>query len=167
MIKQVCIFENQFLYSSRYLLHHADSAYLFLAVLDLPRCVQAFSGFGEQGLLSSCAVWASRCSSFSYCRVLVCGIQASVVVAHGLQSADSVVVVYRLRCSEACRTNLTQRSNVSPALQIRFLTPGPLEKLTQIVSDVHLHLWILSVIPLPQNPMNIFESLALYAEEKI
>ena len=166
MVKQVCIFENQFLYSSHYLFPHTDSAYLFMAVRGLPCCVQAFFSFGEQGLLSSCGAWASCCSSFSYCRVLVCGIQASVVAAHGLQSADSLVVVYRLRSSETCRTDLTQGSNMSPALQIRFLTPGPLEKLTQIIFDIHLHLWILSVIPLPQIPMNILESLALHSEEK-
>ena len=39
--------------------------YLFLAVLGLHCCVQAFSRFGEQGLLSSCDAQASYCSGFS------------------------------------------------------------------------------------------------------
>ena len=37
----------------------------FLAALGLCCCVQAFSSFGELGLLSSCGVGASHCSGFS------------------------------------------------------------------------------------------------------
>ena len=38
---------------------------LILAALGLCCCVQAFSSFGELGLLSSCGVGASHCGGFS------------------------------------------------------------------------------------------------------
>ena len=55
--------------------------YLFLTVLGLHCCTQAFSSCGEQGLLSSCGARASRCSGFSLQRMLS-GIRH--VVVHGL-----------------------------------------------------------------------------------
>ena len=42
--------------------------YLFLAVLGLCCCTQAFSSGSKQGLLSSCSVGTSHCSGFSYWR---------------------------------------------------------------------------------------------------
>ena len=48
---------------------------LFMAVLGLPCCEQAFSSCGEQ---------ASRCGSFSHCRERALGVQASEVASHGL-----------------------------------------------------------------------------------
>ena len=39
--------------------------YLFFSAMGLCCYMQAFSGSGEQGLLSSCSVQASHCSSFS------------------------------------------------------------------------------------------------------
>ena len=53
--------------------------YLFLAALHLCCCMQAFSSFNEQGLLSSCSAWDSHRSGFSCCRA-----QLSVGVARGL-----------------------------------------------------------------------------------
>ena len=41
--------------------------YLFLTVLGLCCCAQAFSSCGEWGLLSSCSARAFHCSSFSCC----------------------------------------------------------------------------------------------------
>ena len=38
---------------------------LFMAVLGLPCCAQAFSSCGESGLLSSCGEQASHCGAFS------------------------------------------------------------------------------------------------------
>ena len=40
---------------------------LFLAALSLRGCTQAFSSWNKWGLLSTCNVWASHCSGFSYC----------------------------------------------------------------------------------------------------
>ena len=40
---------------------------LFLAVLGLCCCAQAFSSCGEQGLLCSCCAQASHCGGFSCC----------------------------------------------------------------------------------------------------
>ena len=41
--------------------------YLFLPVLGLPYCLQAFSSSGESGLSSSCGAQATHCSGFSCC----------------------------------------------------------------------------------------------------
>ena len=43
--------------------------YLFLAVLGLCCFARIFSGYSEQGLLSSCSAWACYCGGFSCCRV--------------------------------------------------------------------------------------------------
>ena len=57
--------------------------YLFLTVLGLCCCAWAFSSWGEQGLLSSCGVWAYW-GGFSCCKAWAVGQGCSVVVAHGL-----------------------------------------------------------------------------------
>ena len=71
--------------------------YLFLAVLGL-----------------RCGAWASHRSGFSCCGALTPGVWASVVVAHGLQSAGSVVVAHGLSCSTACGILPDQGSNPCP-----------------------------------------------------
>ena len=50
-----------------------------------------------------------RCMGFSSC-----GSQVSVVVARGLYSAGSVVIVHELSCSAACGIFLGQGSNLCP-----------------------------------------------------
>ena len=60
--------------------------YLFLAVLGLHCCAWAFSGCGEQELLSSCSVQVSHYSGFSCCRAQALGTRASVVAALGPSS---------------------------------------------------------------------------------
>ena len=62
-------FKNKFIYL----------IYLFLPVLGLRCCAQAFSSCGEQGLLFV-AVWASHCCGFSRCGAQALGAQASIVV---------------------------------------------------------------------------------------
>ena len=47
--------------------------YLFFAALALCCCVHAFSSCSELRLLSSCCVWASHCSGFSYCGACALG----------------------------------------------------------------------------------------------
>ena len=66
------------------------------------------------GLFSSCGAWASHCCGFSCCRAQALGVRASVVVARGLQSAGSVVVVHRLSCSAACGIFPDQGLNLCP-----------------------------------------------------
>ena len=61
--------------------------YLFLAALGLRCCIWVFSRWGEQGLLSGCAVRASHCDGFSYC-----GAQA-------LEHTGFSRVALRLSCS--------------------------------------------------------------------
>ena len=51
------------------------------------------------------------------------GAQASAVVAPGLQSTGSVVVVHGLRCPAACGILVPKLT--SPVLQDGFLTTGP------------------------------------------
>ena len=53
------------LLSSPFILTHFTCPYLFLVALGLRCCMWAFSSCIEQGLLSSCGAWASRCSGFS------------------------------------------------------------------------------------------------------
>ena len=79
--------------------------YLFLAVLGLRCCKQAFSSCREWGLLFSCGAWDSLCSGFSCCRACA---------ARGLWSSGSVVVARGLNCSVGCRIFLDQGSNPGP-----------------------------------------------------
>ena len=67
------------------------------------------------GATLCCSARASHCSGFC-CGVWALGMQASLVVARGLQSAGSVVVVHGLSCSMACGIFLDQGSN--PCLSI-------------------------------------------------
>ena len=55
-----------------------------LAALGLCCCSRAFFSCSERGLLSSCGVWASHCSSFSCCGAQALRHTGSVVVAHKL-----------------------------------------------------------------------------------
>ena len=66
----------------------------FLAVLGLRCCVQAFSSCGKRGLLF--LERASHCGGFSCCGAWTLGVQASVVVAHGLSSCGSQALERRL-----------------------------------------------------------------------
>ena len=47
--------------------------WVFLTVLGLHCCAQAFSSFSEWGLLSSCRAWASHWGRFSCCRARALG----------------------------------------------------------------------------------------------
>ena len=65
------------------------------------------SSLGEQGLLSSCGMWAAHCGGFSCCGSRMFGLQqlwhvGPVFVAPGLQSTGSIVVAHGLSCSVAC-----------------------------------------------------------------
>ena len=66
------------------------------------------------GATLHCRVRASHCSGFSCCGAWALGAWASVVVAHGLQSAGSVVVAPGHSCSVACGIFLEQGSNPCP-----------------------------------------------------
>ena len=70
-------------------------SWVFVAALRFPLVVAS-------GGYSSCGVRASHCSGFSCCRARALGMQASVVVAHGLS------------CPEACAISLDQGSNLCP-----------------------------------------------------
>ena len=58
--------------------------YLFLAVLSLCCCTQAFPSSGKRGLLSSCGGWASHCSGFSCCWARPRGTRAQLLWHMGL-----------------------------------------------------------------------------------
>ena len=87
---------------------HALFLYLFLAVLGLCCCVQAFSSCGQQGLLSSCYLQASRCGGFS------CGAQALGSTGFRSCSMWILVVTHGLSCSMACGVSLDQRLDLCP-----------------------------------------------------
>ena len=63
---------------------------LFLAALSLHCCVQIFSSYEEQGLLSGSSGQASHCSGFSCYGAQAVGPQASVVVTAMLLISDSL-----------------------------------------------------------------------------
>ena len=50
------------------------SIYLFMAVLGLHCCVQAFSSCSQRDVLSSCGVWAAHCGGFSCGRARTLGL---------------------------------------------------------------------------------------------
>ena len=102
-----------------------------MAALGLHCCTWAFSR-DEWGLLC-CGVWASHCSGFSCCRAWALGVQASVVVAHGLSRSGSRAPECRLSSCGA-RAQLLHGmwdlpgpglEPVSPTLAGGFLTPAP------------------------------------------
>ena len=76
--------------------------------------VHGFLQLRQVGTTLRCGVRASHCGSFSCCGAWALGTRASVVVAHGLQSAGSVVVAHGLSCSAACGIFLDQGSNPCP-----------------------------------------------------
>ena len=107
--------------------------YLFMAALGLCCCAWAFSSCSEWGLLF---IAVRRLLIAVASLVAEHGLQAhrlqqlwhmgSVVVAYGLQSAGSVVVVHGLSCSVAC--GIFPRpgfKSMSPALAGGFLTIAP------------------------------------------
>ena len=91
---------------------HTD---LFLATLGLCCCAQAFANCSQQGLLSSCSVWAPHCGDFSF------GAQALAVRASGAETPG-------LSHASACGIFSDQGQKVFHALAGGFLTTGPLGK---------------------------------------
>ena len=73
--------------------------YLFLAVLGLCCCAQAFSSCGTT---LHCGARASHCGDFSCCGAQALGVWASVVVARRLSSCGSRALELRL-CSCGAR----------------------------------------------------------------
>ena len=97
---------------------------LFMAVLGLPCCMQASSSCGKWGLLFLAADehLIEMASLVSEQALWVHGLQwlcctGSVVAAHRLPRAASVVVVHRLSCSSACGIFPDQGSNPCPLHQ--------------------------------------------------
>ena len=103
---------------------------LYLAVLGLSCCSQAFSSCGERGLLFIAVhrLLIAVASPVAEHRLQAHGLQQlwhvdSVVVVHGLQSSGSVVVTHGLNCSMA-QWDLPglRLGPLSPALACGFLT---------------------------------------------
>ena len=106
--------------------------FLFLAVLGLGCCTQAFSSCGERGLLSSCRGQVAHCCGSCCCRAAALGTWVSVLVARGLRGCGSRALEHRLSsraarlsCSVACGIVPAGIGPVSLALQSSFLTTGP------------------------------------------
>ena len=77
--------------------------YLFLPVLGLCCCAQAFSSCVRQvGATLHCGVWSSHFGDLSPCRAQALGPWALVVVAHGLRScvAQSLVALQHVESSQ-------------------------------------------------------------------
>ena len=66
------------------------------------------------GATLRCGAWVSHCGGFFCCGARALGTRASVVVAHGLQSAGSVAVAHGLLCSAACGNLLDKGLNPCP-----------------------------------------------------
>ena len=80
--------------------------YLFMAVLGVHCCAQAFSTCKEQGLLSGHDAQASLYSGFSCCRTWACRLQLL-----WLMGAGSVIVAQGLSCPKPCGIFLDQGLN--------------------------------------------------------
>ena len=66
--------------------------YLFiLAVLGPRCCLQAFSSYGEWGLLSSCGAQPSHSGGFSSCRAQALGARSSALAECGLSSCGCLL----------------------------------------------------------------------------
>ena len=91
------VFTNKLMFLSTYFFFYNffKKFYLFLAVLGLCCCAQAFSSCGKRGLLFV-AVLRLLIAVASRCRAWALGVQASVVVACGLSSCGSWALERRL-----------------------------------------------------------------------
>ena len=120
MILTLCLFCYD--YTQIYIYIYIYFKYFFVFIFG---CAESsllrwlFSTCGQQGLFSSCRVWAFHCGGFSCCRAWALGMQASVVVAHGLSIRGSWALGHRfstcsrgLNCSTACRIFPYQGSNL-------------------------------------------------------
>ena len=97
-------------------------SYLFLGMLGLCCCAQAFSSYGMWRLLSRCSAWASHCGSFSCCkaRALWCmDLSSCGTWAQWLQNICSVAP-WHVESSWA-----RDWTHVCPVLAGRILTIGP------------------------------------------
>ena len=101
---------------------------LFLAALGLHCFAQAFSGCGEQSLLSNCDAWPSHCGGFSCCRAQAPG-------CGGVGSCGSWAPENCCSCGPPVQPPCsmwnfpgTGFEPVSPALTGRLLTTGPPRK---------------------------------------
>ena len=91
--------------------------FIYLFIFGCVRSSLLCTGFLQlwrAGATLRCGARASHCGGFSCCRARALGTWASVVVAHGLQSAGSVVVVHGLSCSTTCGIFPDQGSNPCP-----------------------------------------------------
>ena len=73
--------------------------------------LRRFSSCGEQRLLSSGSAQASHCVASPVAENGLQGVRTSGVVAHGLQSTGSTVVMHGLSCPKACGIFWDQGSN--------------------------------------------------------
>ena len=119
--------------------------YLFLAVLGLHCCAQAFSSFSERGLLSGCGAWASHGGSFSLqstgfrAHFSSCSTWAQELRLPGSRAqAGSGVVAQGLCCSTTCDLPGPAIEPMFPGLGGRFLTTGP-PVMSQSSSFVNVH----------------------------
>ena len=97
--------------------------YLFIFIFGCVGSSLLCTGFLQlrrSGATLHCGVRASNCSSFSCCRAWALGARASVVVAHRLQSAGSVVVAHGMWDLPG-----PGLEPMSPALGGGFLTTAP------------------------------------------
>ena len=83
----------------------------FLALQNLHDCLQTFSSFSGQRLLSSCGAQVSHCGGFA-CR-------------RAVSREGSVVVVHRLSCWGMWNLPRPGIEPMSPALAGEFFTTGP------------------------------------------
>ena len=81
---------------------HQDLYVFIFGCIVSPLLRAGFLLLQRAGATLCCSEWASHCGGFSCCGARALGVWASVVVARGLYSADSVVVAHGLSCSTAC-----------------------------------------------------------------
>ena len=125
--------------------------YLFyLFIFDCVGSLLLCAGFLQlwrAGATLRCSAWASHCGGFSCCGAWALGMQASVVVAHGLSSCGSRALERRLGSCGARAQLLCGMWDLPgpglepmfPALAGRFLTTTPRGKppmLTNLITQM-------------------------------
>ena len=108
------------LYSVCIYLQNIQPLFLFICLFVCLGCVGSsglHAGFLQlrwAGSALCCGARASHCGGFSCCGAQALGMQASIVVAHRLQSAGPVAVAHGTSCSAACEIFPDQGSNPRP-----------------------------------------------------
>ena len=94
LLQQIC-----FIYLFLFIYFWLFKKFIYLFIFGCVESLLLHTGFLQlprAGATLPCGAWASHCGGFSCCGARALGVQASVVVAHGLSSCGSQALEHRL-----------------------------------------------------------------------